>query len=490
MEEEVRGTVDQNEEVRTAAEPVDVPTAEELAESVDVPIEENAEEIPNENVEAAVKEGEIQGEITPVREEVWQHEPNSPYSPLYVPDKNQKKNNKITIILIVLLILSLIGGMIFAVSKLVEAAMGEISAEAPAWQETINNWKSELEESKKDEEQDSIWDDEEKEDDYWEEYEDDYVDEDGYVPNEDDKYYVTLADSIRDDLSYSVEKHEYTFFDDDDNVDIYVEYVTVEGGSLASEDKINEALEEGAMYYAKEFGSEDATDIMIYVESYVTYMDEDTLSVVVSEEEIPYETTKNKTSAKTLGYSEVVTEGIPGTRINTDAVLFVNGVEIERTNISSEITKEPVNEVILVGTAKNSNAAKLNSTVYASGFVFPIDKSATWEVSAYFGDGRGHKAVDLRAPHGTEIYSVAAGKVTYSGYNGDYGYLVVVDHGNGISTAYAHASQLYVKQGDAVSAGETIALVGSTGSSTGNHLHFEVRKGDTRLDPAPYIGLN
>ena len=284
MEEEVRGTVDQNEEVRTAAEPVDVPTAEELAESVDVPIEENAEEIPNENVEAAVKEGEIQGEITPVREEVWQHEPNSPYSPLYVPDKNQKKNNKITIILIVLLILSLIGGMIFAVSKLVEAAMGEISAEAPAWQETINNWKSELEESKKDEEQDSIWDDEEKEDDYWEEYEDDYVDEDGYVPNEDDKYYVTLADSIRDDLSYSVEKHEYTFFDDDDNVDIYVEYVTVEGGSLASEDKINEALEEGAMYYAKEFGSEDATDIMIYVESYVTYMDEDTLSVVVSEE--------------------------------------------------------------------------------------------------------------------------------------------------------------------------------------------------------------
>lgn len=213
-------------------------------------------------------------------------------------------------------------------------------------------------------------------------------------------------------------------------------------------------------------------------------------AVVVSEEEIPYETTKNKTSAKTLGYSEVVTEGIPGTRINTDAVLFVNGVEIERTNISSEITKEPVNEVILVGTAKNSNAAKLNSTVYASGFVFPIDKSATWEVSAYFGDGRNHKAIDLRAPHGTEIYSVAAGKVTYSGYNGDYGYLVVVDHGNGISTAYAHASQLYVKQGDAVSAGETIALVGSTGNSSGNHLHFEVRKGNTRLDPAPYIGLN
>lgn len=215
-----------------------------------------------------------------------------------------------------------------------------------------------------------------------------------------------------------------------------------------------------------------------------------TEATIVSEEEIPYETKEDTTSAKVLGYSEVVTKGVNGTRVNTDAVLFVNGVEIERENISSEITKEPVNEVVLIGTAKNSRVAKQKAEAYASGFVFPLDTSAKWEVSAYFGDGRNHKAIDLRAPAKTEIYAAAAGTVTFSGYKDAYGYLVVIDHGNGLSTAYAHASVLAVKKGDKVTAGETIALVGSTGTSTGNHLHFEVRKGETRVNPAPYIGLD
>ena len=214
-----------------------------------------------------------------------------------------------------------------------------------------------------------------------------------------------------------------------------------------------------------------------------------TQATITSEVEIPFSTTKKSTSAKVLGYTQVVTAGVKGTRLSTDTVLFVNGVEVERTNITSEVIKEPVNQVVLVGTAKSSSSAKQKAEAYASGFIFPLNKSSKWKVSSYYGDGRNHKGIDICAPYKTEIYAVAAGTVTYSGYRSDYGYLVVIDHGNGISTAYAHASVLAVKVGERVSAGETIALVGSTGNSTGNHLHFEVRKGTTRLNPAPYIGL-
>ena len=144
----------------------------------------------------------------------------------------------------------------------------------------------------------------------------------------------------------------------------------------------------------------------------------------------------------------------------------------------------------MVGTAKTLASASQKAQASSYGFIFPIDKSVRWSVSSYYGDGRNHKGVDICAPYKTKIYAVAAGTVTFAGYKSDYGYLVVIDHGNGLSTAYAHASVLGVSKGDKVSAGETIALVGSTGYSTGNHVHFEVRKGETRVDPSPYIGLN
>ena len=116
-----------------------------------------------------------------------------------------------------------------------------------------------------------------------------------------------------------------------------------------------------------------------------------------------------------------------------------------------------------------------------------------WEqfvISSYYGDGRNHKAMDLAANKGVAIFAAAAGKVTYAGYDGDYGYNVVIDHGNGIQTRYAHESYLTVSKGQTVAQGDMIGAVGSTGYSTGNHLHFEVIINGTRVNPAPYIGLN
>jgi len=98
-----------------------------------------------------------------------------------------------------------------------------------------------------------------------------------------------------------------------------------------------------------------------------------------------------------------------------------------------------------------------------------------------------HEGLDISAPYGADIKAAASGKVVFSGRQSGYGYMVIIDHGRGISTAYGHASRLLVKEGQKVKKGDVIAKVGSTGRSTGPHLHFEVRLNDTPVDPSKYL---
>lgn len=99
-----------------------------------------------------------------------------------------------------------------------------------------------------------------------------------------------------------------------------------------------------------------------------------------------------------------------------------------------------------------------------------------------------HKGLDIAASNGTPIVAAADGVVTYAQYNsGGYGNLVKISHGNGVETYYGHCSKLYVSVGQTVSAGDTIAAVGSTGNSTGNHLHFEIRLNGNQVNPQDYL---
>ena len=98
-----------------------------------------------------------------------------------------------------------------------------------------------------------------------------------------------------------------------------------------------------------------------------------------------------------------------------------------------------------------------------------------------------HTGLDISAPKGTSIKAAASGTVTFSGWKGSYGYMIVISHGNGIQTYYAHCSQLYASVGETVSQGETIASVGSTGNSTGPHLHLEVRINGVAYNPQNYV---
>lgn len=102
---------------------------------------------------------------------------------------------------------------------------------------------------------------------------------------------------------------------------------------------------------------------------------------------------------------------------------------------------------------------------------------------------RAHKGVDIAAPTGTGVFTTAEGRVVRAGYQpGGYGNFIEVKHPNGLSSVYAHLSRIDVHTGKKVAAGERIGLVGSTGYSTGPHLHFEVRRNGGQVDPAKIVG--
>lgn len=124
-------------------------------------------------------------------------------------------------------------------------------------------------------------------------------------------------------------------------------------------------------------------------------------------------------------------------------------------------------------------------------FTFPTDGPLTssfgYRVHPILGYRRFHAGIDFGAPTGTPIRAADSGTIIYAGWYGGYGNTVIVDHGGGISTLYAHASALYVSEGQSVQRGQVIAAVGSTGFSTGPHLHFEVRRSGEPVDPLAFL---
>ncbi len=121
----------------------------------------------------------------------------------------------------------------------------------------------------------------------------------------------------------------------------------------------------------------------------------------------------------------------------------------------------------------------------AAGLIWPVDGV----VVSGFGMrwGRMHEGIDIAAAFGTPNRAAASGTIIHAGWLGGYGNLVVIDHGNGLATAYAHASSILVGVGQQVAQGETVSLVGSTGNSSGPHLHFEVRVNGAAVDPLLYL---
>ncbi|MBE7048469.1 MAG: M23 family metallopeptidase [Ruminococcaceae bacterium] len=198
------------------------------------------------------------------------------------------------------------------------------------------------------------------------------------------------------------------------------------------------------------------------------------------EEEIPFTTIEKDDPTIYEGNLVVTQEGAPGSRMVEAYVTSVNGVETSREVLSESILSVAVDKIVKKGTKEPPSPVGTGR----------LSVPTSGALSSRFGSrwGRTHAGIDLSAAVGTNIYAADNGTVIYSDYNnGGYGYLIQLDHGNGIITYYGHCSELLVPEGAVVAKGDLIAKVGNTGRSTGPHLHFEVRVNGTPTDPMAYL---
>lgn len=146
----------------------------------------------------------------------------------------------------------------------------------------------------------------------------------------------------------------------------------------------------------------------------------------------------------------------------------------------------------------NSASSKPSTSVStgsqsSNGYIRPttgrVSSPYGYRIHPVLGYKKFHTGVDFAASSGTSVRSVKSGTVILAKYNSSYGNYIIVDHGNGVSSLYAHLKGFNVGYGSRVSQGDTIGFVGSTGMSTGPHLHFEIRINGSHVNPAPYLGL-
>lgn len=198
-------------------------------------------------------------------------------------------------------------------------------------------------------------------------------------------------------------------------------------------------------------------------------------------ETVKHEVEKKKTKEIYKGDKETKQKGKDGLNEVTARITTVNGEVIEENTLITTVKKEPVKEIILVGTKKRP------ATVGSGKFAWPA--SGGYTLTSNFGSrwGRTHEGIDLGCPVGTDVLASDGGTVTVAGYAGAYGYLVEIDHQNGMVTRYGHNSSVLVNVGDKVYKGQHIAESGNTGRSTGPHIHFEIRVNGTAQNPLNYL---
>lgn len=179
-----------------------------------------------------------------------------------------------------------------------------------------------------------------------------------------------------------------------------------------------------------------------------------------------------------------VKDGIEGEMYVTYDITMVNGYPKEIVVLNENVIKEPVTRVVRVGTKRTlTRTSKTNFGVVvgrlSSGFGYRTDPIS--------GVRKFHNAIDISAPRGTPVYAYTNGKVVVAGWGNMTGNYVVIDHGSGLRTKYLHLSSISVSVGQTVKVGQKIGGVGSTGYSTGNHLHFEVTKNGVAVNPLLYL---
>lgn len=203
------------------------------------------------------------------------------------------------------------------------------------------------------------------------------------------------------------------------------------------------------------------------------------IELIMYEETIPFPVQYEFSDSMYRGNFKVKTEGRDGNKKVYAELEKVNGIQTAKNIVSEELIKEPEQQIVIKGTKERPK------TMASGSFAMPARGRLTSSYGTRW--GRKHEAIDVAMSVGTTIKAADGGKVIFSGTKGTYGKLVIIDHGNGYETRYAHNSSLLVKQGDRVYKGQVIAESGNTGRSTGPHMHFEIRKDGNAIDPSKYV---
>lgn len=222
----------------------------------------------------------------------------------------------------------------------------------------------------------------------------------------------------------------------------------------------------------------------------------DNLDVIVSGVQLTFEKTnesytfKNKEDCETWlkelnAIKKQTNYEITDIKLNYSTITSANSLAQKIANVKNEVTKEKEEQK----RKQSITVSRGSSLPRVSSYAFPLKSYAY--VSSEYGPrwGTTHTGIDFAAKAGTHIYSWRDGKVTFAGWSGGYGNFIIIDHGNGFVTRYAHCSKIAVTKGQTVSQGQIIGYVGTTGNSTGNHLHFEIKVNGRFVNPRNYLSI-
>ncbi len=285
-------------------------------------------------------------------------------------------------------------------------------------------------------------------------------------------YGGTISDSAPDDYRNYIE-------DMQDSFALLDSAIATINGEMEGSDSLD-SIRIKSLFYAIYFGTDSPSSAQHqdFVESFVTY-EERTRTIELEDGTTEEEVYTVAVPIQGLSQVEQALASLLGTALTTEQSSNATEIYYLITYDGADVFPDPL-DVPFVG---------------IEGFVAPVDD---WEscVSSEFGyrtdpftgEQSYHGGIDFSKPEGTPIYSVLDGTVTLVRYStSSYGYYVMVDHGGGFVTLYAHCSAIYVSEGQTVTAGETVAAVGTTGRSTGNHLHFEIQIDGKRQNPRSYL---
>ena len=205
--------------------------------------------------------------------------------------------------------------------------------------------------------------------------------------------------------------------------------------------------------------------------------------------ELDYDTDITYDEDEDSDYEKVVTEGEKGVEQINTRLTYIDGAFADAEVLDSKVTKEPVTEEIIRG-CKQGVKEESEEGEASGSFIWPFPHTPSVSSLFEWRWGRMHQGIDIAGggDYGQPVVAADGGKVTWAGNDGGgYGNYVIIDHGNGYMTVYAHGCDVACSTGDYVNQGDTIMYCGSTGNSTGPHVHFEIRVDGTQVDPLGYV---